>query len=72
MSQLPLEVAEQIAQERRHFAAAPDAFFQAWKRGVQIAGPGGLAMAPRRVLTRRATNGTCAPMCRESAKPWAS
>ena len=39
MSQLPLEVAEEIARERRHFAAAPDAFFQAWKRGVQITGP---------------------------------
>ncbi|OZI62820.1 MULTISPECIES: hypothetical protein [Bordetella] len=39
MSQLPLEVAEQIARERQHFVAAPDAFFKAWKRGVQIAGP---------------------------------
>ncbi|GAD24664.1 hypothetical protein [Acidovorax sp. MR-S7] len=39
MSQLPLEVAEEIAREQRHFAAAPDAFFEAWKRGVRIAGP---------------------------------
>ncbi|HBP0979071.1 hypothetical protein QRD40_05110 [Comamonas sp. Y6] len=39
MSQLPLEVAEEIAREQQHFAAAPDAFFKAWKRGVQIAGP---------------------------------
>ncbi|EMV8748361.1 TPA: hypothetical protein PXD14_000412 [Pseudomonas aeruginosa] len=36
---LPPEVVEQIAQEQRHFAVAPDAFFKAWKRGVQIAGP---------------------------------
>lgn len=40
MSQLlPKEVVNQIAQEQRHFAAAPDAFLQAWKRGVQLAGP---------------------------------
>jgi hypothetical protein len=25
--------------EEQHFAIAPHAFFQAWKRGVQIAGP---------------------------------
>lgn len=36
---LPPEVVEQIEREERHFAAAPDAFFQAWKRGVEIAGP---------------------------------
>ncbi len=36
---LPREVVDQIAREKQHFAAAPDAFFQAWKRGVQLAGP---------------------------------
>ncbi|MFP9230722.1 hypothetical protein [Pectobacterium cacticida] len=36
---LPPEVVEQIVQEQRHFAAAPNAFFQAWKQGVEIAGP---------------------------------
>lgn len=35
----PPEVIDQIAREQRHFAAAPQAFFEAWKRGVQIAGP---------------------------------
>ncbi|EKB4873195.1 TPA: hypothetical protein I8Y00_001853 [Citrobacter farmeri] len=36
---LPPEVVEQIVREERHFACAPDAFFQAWKRGAEIAGP---------------------------------
>ncbi len=36
---LPQKVIDQIAQEQRHFAAAPDAFFQAWKRGAHLAGP---------------------------------
>ncbi|WP_238897531.1 hypothetical protein [Achromobacter xylosoxidans] len=40
MSQLlPSEVVRQIAREEQHFAAAPGAFFLAWKRGVVIAGP---------------------------------
>lgn len=38
-SSLPQEVLDQIALERAHFANAPSAFFQAWKRGVAIAGP---------------------------------
>lgn len=33
------EIVDQIAQEERHLAAAPHAFFEAWKRGVEIAGP---------------------------------
>ncbi|MBP0714238.1 hypothetical protein ABXK61_13045 [Burkholderia sola] len=36
---LPPEVFNQLLQEEQHFAAAPDAFFAAWKRGVEIAGP---------------------------------
>ena len=35
---LPQEVLDQIELEHQHFAAAPQAFFQAWKRGVNIAG----------------------------------
>lgn len=29
---------DQIIQEERHFADAPQAFFEAWRRGVRIAG----------------------------------
>ncbi|MCG8277420.1 hypothetical protein [Stenotrophomonas sp. NLF4-10] len=36
---LPADVVDQIIREDRHFAAAPDAFFKAWKRGAEIAGP---------------------------------
>ena len=36
---LPADVVDQIMREERHFARAPDAFFQAWKRGAEIAGP---------------------------------
>ncbi|MDA8454324.1 hypothetical protein M4R22_06080 [Acidovorax sp. GBBC 3334] len=37
-STLPPEIIEQFVQEQRHFTAAPEAFFQAWKRGAEIAG----------------------------------
>src|SRR3546814_11949154 len=33
-----LEVVDQIMREEQHFAAAPQAFFEAWRRGVEIAG----------------------------------
>ncbi len=36
---LPREVVDQIMREEQHFAAAPQAFFEAWERGVEIAGP---------------------------------
>lgn len=36
---LPQEVVDLIAKEERHFTQAPEAFFQAWKRGVKLAGP---------------------------------
>ena len=36
---LPREVVDQIMREDQRFAAAPQAFFEAWKRGVEIAGP---------------------------------
>jgi hypothetical protein len=35
---LPQEVRDQIELEHQHFEAAPQAFFEAWKRGVRIAG----------------------------------
>src|SRR3546814_21004477 len=35
---LPREVVDHIMREEQHFAAAPQAFFEAWKRGVEIAG----------------------------------
>jgi hypothetical protein len=36
---LPQEVVDQIMREDQRFAAAPQAFFEAWKRGAEIAGP---------------------------------
>ena len=36
---LPSDIVEPLAREERHFAAAPKAFLQAWKRGVRLAGP---------------------------------
>lgn len=38
-SSLTQELLDQIAREQAHFANASSAFFQAWKRGVAIAGP---------------------------------
>jgi len=35
---LPADVLKQIEREQQHFDLAPYAFFQAWKRGVKIAG----------------------------------
>lgn len=35
---LPEDVIDQIAREEAHFVLAPAAFFDAWKRGVEIAG----------------------------------
>ncbi|MDR1935846.1 MAG: hypothetical protein LBS49_09780 [Candidatus Accumulibacter sp.] len=35
---LPQDVLDQIAREERHFSQAAGKFFQAWKRGVEIAG----------------------------------
>lgn len=35
---LPQQVLDQIVREERHFADAPRAFFEAWKRGAHIAG----------------------------------
>jgi len=35
---LPADVLNQIEREQQHAKRAPEAFFQAWKRGVEIAG----------------------------------
>lgn len=35
---LPQQVIDHIAQEQRHLTHAPEAFFNAWKEGVKIAG----------------------------------
>lgn len=35
---LPEDVLDLIDREHLHFSQAPEAFFQAWKRGAQIAG----------------------------------
>jgi hypothetical protein len=35
---LPQQMSDQIALETAHFAEAPRAFFEAWRRGVEIAG----------------------------------
>ncbi len=36
---LPHYLVDHFPQDEKNFARAPDAFFQAWKRGVEIAGP---------------------------------
>jgi len=36
---LPQDVLDQFVLEEQHFADAPRAFLEAWKRGVHIAGP---------------------------------
>ncbi|WP_342308921.1 hypothetical protein [Burkholderia pyrrocinia] len=38
-SSQPFSVLEQLVQEESHFAQAPNAFFDAWKQGVRLAGP---------------------------------
>lgn len=56
MSQpLPYEVIDLLAREERHFACAPAAFFQAWKRGVAIAGPEWFGTGSRDGLLRTKT-----------------
>lgn len=52
---LPREVVDQIMREEQHFAAAPQAFFEAWKRGVEIAGPEWFGDGTREGLNRANT-----------------
>lgn len=35
----PQDALDLIVRETQHFSQAPEAFFQAWKRGAEIAGP---------------------------------
>ena len=52
---LPQEVLDQIELEHQHFAAAPQAFFEAWKRGVHIAGAEWFGDGTREGLRRATT-----------------
>lgn len=52
---LPQEVLDQIELENQHFAAAPQAFFEAWKRGVNIAGAEWFGDGTREGLQRATT-----------------
>jgi len=52
---LPQEVLDQIELEHQHFAVAPQAFFEAWKRGVHIAGAEWFGDGTREGLQRATT-----------------
>ena len=60
---LPDDVLDQMALEQAHFDAAPQAFFEAWRRGAQI----GRSRVVRRRHTRRSGSvpppGTCGLTC---------
>jgi len=50
------------AQRSAHFSKAPDAFFHAWKRGVELGRPGPVRKRPRRTCLNLAVDKwTCAP-----------
>jgi len=52
---------ENIRRELAHFSAAPVQFFQAWKRGVELAGPQFFGREPRADLDRAATKWDLVP-----------
>ena len=52
---LPHEVFDQIARDDAHFTQAPSAFFQAWKRGAEIAGAEWFGDGTREGWTRAAS-----------------
>lgn len=54
-SSLPQGVFDKIALEDAHFAKAPSAFFQAWKRGAEIAGAEWFGDGTREGLERAAS-----------------
>lgn len=58
---LPREVVDQIVREERHFAAAPQAFFEAWKRGVEIADPEWFGDGTREGLNQAKSKGDLRP-----------
>ncbi|WP_211460839.1 hypothetical protein [Collimonas silvisoli] len=51
---LPQEIIDEIDAELRHAEQAPDAFFEAWKRGVMIAGAQWFGDGTREGLQRAA------------------
>jgi hypothetical protein len=61
MSQL--ETLDRFTQETRHFMRAPDAFFDAWKRGVKIAGPQWFGDGTRDGLQRATKKWDLCPRC---------
>lgn len=66
----PPDILDQLRLEERHFACAPDAFFQAWKRVPKSPTPNGSAMAPANAFNAPAASGTCAPTCCGSTAAW--
>lgn len=52
---LPRDVLDLIALEDLHFSQAPEAFFQAWKRGAEIAGHAWFGDGTREGLQRATT-----------------
>ncbi|WP_374063616.1 hypothetical protein [Cupriavidus sp. DF5525] len=52
---MPQDVLDRIAPEERRFANAPRAFFEAWKRSVDIAGGEGFGDGTREGLQRAIT-----------------
>ena len=52
---LPTDVVDQIMRETRHFERAPEAFFEAWKRGAEIAGHEWFGDGTREGLRRAAS-----------------
>lgn len=60
----PQDVLDQIAREEAHFARAPEVFFQAWKRGVKIAGPQWFGDGTREGFERAASKWDLRPAMR--------
>jgi hypothetical protein len=60
----PQDVLDQIAREETHFAQAPEAFFQAWKRGVKVAGLQWFGDATREGFERAASKWELRPATR--------
>jgi hypothetical protein len=52
---LPQEAIDQIVSEQQHWADAPRAFFEAWKRGARIAGAEWFGDGTREGLQRATT-----------------
>jgi hypothetical protein len=59
----PKEVLDRFAQETQHFMRAPDAFLEAWKRGVTIAGPQWFGDGTRDGVQRATRKWDLSPRC---------